>query len=100
MAGRKSQKMITATTSLIRAADFLACEVDGELVMMDVKNGHYFNLDIVGADIWNRLEKPLSLGELCAILEQSYEADAETIVSDVHAFVEKMLEHGLLQQAG
>lgn len=89
--------MITPTTRLMRTTDVLASDVDGELVMMDVKSGSYFNLDRVGTDIWNRLEAPLSLGELCAALEQSYEAETETIARDTRAFVETMLENGLLR---
>lgn len=89
--------MITPTTRLMRTTDVLASDVDGELVMMDVKSGSYFNLDRIGTDIWNRLEAPLSLGELCAALEQSYEAEAGTIARDTRAFVETMLENGLLR---
>ncbi|MBP7065783.1 PqqD family peptide modification chaperone [Ferrovibrio sp.] len=90
--------MITPKTRVVRATDILVGEVDGELVIMKVNNGCYFNLDRIGADIWNRLETPCSLEELCAALEQAYKADGETIARDVRSFIEKMLANSLLRQ--
>lgn len=91
--------MLTRETRLTRTADLLSSEVDGELVILDVQSGSYLNLDPVGTDIWRRLEQPLRVGDLCAALEQDYDADAATIARDVEAFVTQMLEKGLLQQA-
>lgn len=82
--------MMTPETRLVRAEGVLAGEIDGDLVMMDVASGTYIALDSVGADIWRRLEAPISLGALCEALGEDYEADADTILGDVRVFVEKM----------
>lgn len=92
--------MITLETRPMRTLDILTSEVDGELVMMDVGSGTYFNLDPIGTDIWRRLESPASIGELCAALQHGYGADAATIQRDVQAFAGEMLEKGLMRPAG
>lgn len=92
--------MITLETRLMHTPDILTSEVDGELVMMDVGSGTYFNLDPIGTDIWRRLESPASIGELCAALQHDYDSDVATIQHDVQAFAGEMLKKGLLRLAG
>ena len=91
--------MITLETRLMHTPDILTSEVDGELVMMDVDSGTYFNLDPIGTDIWRRLESPASISELCAALQRDYDTDAATIQRDVQAFAGDMLKKGLLRLA-
>lgn len=74
----------------------LFSEVDNEVVMLDVISGCYYNLDPVGSDIWKRLQNAMSVAELCAALQQDYDADAETIQQDVIAWLDKMREKGLI----
>lgn len=74
----------------------LFSEVDNEVVMLDVISGCYYNLDPVGSDIWKRLQNVVSVGELCAALQQDYDADAETIRQDVIAWLDKMREKDLI----
>jgi hypothetical protein len=75
----------------------LSTEVEGEVVMMDMENGLYFGLDAIGTDIWNRLERPMTLAELTAVLAEDYAADVETIAQDVSALLRDMAENGLVE---
>ncbi|WP_431860935.1 PqqD family peptide modification chaperone [Azospirillum sp.] len=85
------------TTRLRRAADVLAAEVDGEMVMMDVEKGVYFGLDAIGTDIWKRLEAPATAAELADTLSRDYDADPATIERDVLALLSSLSEQGLVE---
>jgi len=86
-------------TILARSSTPLSIEMDGEMVMMDVESGTYFNLDPIGTVIWKRLESPVRFDDLCRELQARYDAAPETIRADVAALLEQMRAHGLLGTA-
>lgn len=75
----------------------LASEVGGEIVILDVQSGAYFTLDATGSHVWRALAEPADLPTLCRKLERRYDAPPETIRRDVSAFLEKMLDKGLVR---
>lgn len=84
--------------SRVRQADTpLVTEIDGEVVMMDVDSGSYFNLDAIGSDIWRRLAEPVGVSDLCDALAGTYDADIATIRRDVMALLGQMLDKGLVR---
>ena len=91
--------MVTIDTVLVRTDHCLASGIDDELVMMDVESGHYFSLDAIGHDIWNRLERPLRVGDLCVALEQAYAAPLDVITADVLRLLDSMAGEGLVKVA-
>jgi hypothetical protein len=70
--------------------------VDGELVMMDVDSGSYFNLDSIGTVIWERLASPIRFEALYQDMHARYDAPLETIRVDVAALLSQMLDHRLV----
>jgi hypothetical protein len=61
---------------IVRTGDLLTSKVDDEIVAMSVANGAVYGFDVVTAELWNRLETPCTLEDLCAALMQLYEVDA------------------------
>ena len=82
-----------------RQDGLLAASVDDEVLMMSVELGAYFNLNPVGARIWELLETPHSVAALTAILTAEYDAEAEVIRSETHAFLTRLESEGLLKPA-
>lgn len=82
-----------------RNEDILATTMDGEVVMMSVEDGTYFSLSSgVGALIWELLEKPKTLDELVAAIQQEYDVDAKECESDVNELVKSMKKQSLVSQ--
>lgn len=67
-----------------------------ELVMMDIQKGKYFSLNPVAASIWDMLEKPLALEELCAMLTEEYEVEDEQCKEEVEGHLREMVKLGLI----
>ena len=80
-----------------RAPNKVAAEIDDETVILDVESGNYFRLNKSGARIWHLLEAPLSLANLCARLEATFEVDADTCRAEAISFLEKMREKRLVE---
>lgn len=58
--------------------DFLISEVDGEAVMMNNNNGHYWGLNESSTDIWNILEKESTFKGILDSLMEKYDVDEIT----------------------
>ena len=56
-----------------RQGDWLAAKVGDELVMMSAENGNYVGLSEVGARIWELIETPQAVDQLCARLQNEFD---------------------------
>ncbi len=92
--------MIEISSTVSVCADLLSTEIDGELVMMDMDSGRYFNLDRIGAVIWRELEQPRMVADLCRSLGERYEAPAGEIERDVLDLLRQMEDKKLIRVQG
>jgi hypothetical protein len=88
--------MLTLKSRVCRAQSPLTTEVEGEVVMLDISSGNYFNLDNIGADIWNRISDPIEIDKLCVDLRGQYDADIAVIQRDVLDVLNRMMEARLV----
>lgn len=80
-----------------RSADQIACDMGGEVVILDLKSGNYYGLDAVGARVWTLIEAPTSLADIRRIIMDEYEVDAETCDRDILAFINQMQAVGIVE---
>ena len=77
--------------------DVLCQEVNGELVLLDVRQEAYFGLNPVGARIWELLKEQQSEAFIVEQLEKEYEVDQAVLVRDVRELVESLEQAGLVR---
>ncbi|MDO4803610.1 MAG: lasso peptide biosynthesis PqqD family chaperone [Lachnospiraceae bacterium] len=78
-----------------RRPDVISADMDGEVVMMDIMSGKYYNLGTTGGAIWGLLETPKTIDELVDELTSKYDVDRETCAGQVGAFLESGVGKGL-----
>jgi len=83
---------------LIRSEEPLTAVVDGETVMFSPDQGAYFGLDPIGTRVWQLLEQPRSLDDLCATLGDEYDVDDDTCRADIVALVEQLRGANLVRE--
>jgi hypothetical protein len=69
----------------------------GEVVILDLKSGTYYGLDVLGARVWSLIEQPTSLSAIRDAIMAEYDIDAETCERDILAFLESMQGVGLVE---
>ena len=89
--------MISLKDKFVRDPGLLASEVDGDLVMLSIESGKYFGLNPVAKQIWNILEKPTKLSELCVHLIAQYNIEPMQCEREVLQFMERMNEQKLVR---
>ncbi len=82
----------------IRNSRTISGRLHDELVMMDPEQGKYFSLNPVATRIWDLLEHPVELTELCRLLMEEYDIDYETCSSEVEEWIDKMTDLGLVKK--
>jgi hypothetical protein len=87
---------IDDATTLARPGNLVASEIDGEMVILNVDSGHFFQLNQVGSRIWEALETPVTTGALCRAMEDRFEVDEATCRSDLVEFIGLLSQHGLV----
>jgi hypothetical protein len=82
-----------------RATDQIACDMGGETVILDLKSGTYYGVDVLGARIWTLIEQPASVASIRDAIVADYDVDDATCERDILAFLEQMREAGLVEIA-
>lgn len=88
--------MADRTERPVRRDGVLARRVDDVLVVLDPETGHYFQLNGVGADVWELCDGNATIEEIVTELESRYSVVRSTILEDVQALIGSLVEEHLL----
>lgn len=88
--------MLTDDSIVNRRSDLLWRAAPGHLVVATV-DGDVHQAHGAAPEIWNRIARPVPIGELVEALAASYELDAEQIRTDVIGFLGGLVAAGLLE---
>ena len=77
-----------------RIGDWLTAPVGEELVMMSAEHGKYLGLNEVGRRVWELIEEPRDVGELCRTLENEFEVTPDVCRAEVETFLNELVENG------
>lgn len=87
---------LTLADSVVVSDNQVSADLSGEVVILGMQEGAYFGVDAAGARIWALLQTPRRLGELVTTLTDEYAVPADQCAADVLAFVEDLLDRGLV----
>ena len=79
-----------------RNAAILFSQLDNEYLALDAEAGFCYSLNLVSGRIWSLIEKPTTLGALCAQLRCEYTVDEATCQQEVTALLFKLASAGLV----
>ena len=94
------QRAIGADTLIRRGEELVASDLEGETVMMSVRSGMYYGLDSIGSRVWQLVEQPRSVYELCDVLVEEYDVERAQCERDVIALLNEMRDEGIVDVLG
>jgi hypothetical protein len=86
-----------ATTKVKKTNKALSSEIDDEIVMFDADAGKYYGLNGVAAAVWNQIDKPKSVEEICDQLTTEYDVEKQTCIDEVLSFLPELQKKGLIE---
>lgn len=79
--------------------EVLSRELDGEMVLLDLRSGRYFGLNATAARVWDMLKAQTDADVMAQTLVDEFEVTTERAEADIHAFVSVLVERGLASYA-
>ncbi|MBE9205427.1 PqqD family protein [Nostoc sp. LEGE 06077] len=83
--------------SVVASREQICSELQGEVVILDIKSGAYYGLNQVGASIWNFIQSPKTVQEIQDAILAEYEVAAEVCKGDISALLEDLAAKGLIE---
>jgi len=87
---------IDINTRLTKNRAIVSNKMDNETVMMSIENGEYYGINPIGSRIWELLDRPAAIADLCESLMEEYDVSAEDCRRDVAEFIGKLLDKDLI----
>lgn len=85
------------TGRVVRREDRPTTELDEDLVFLDTEGGEYQVLRGTARWIWDRLEQPRTVEEICDAAAATFDTDPETCREQILPFLEELLELQLIE---
>lgn len=93
----QKQNELSTQTVISQQPGHMVSDMNGEKVMLSIKNGKYYNLGSIGGEIWALIEKPVTVEAVVTELESRYEVDRERCEMEVLNFVNELMKENLVQ---
>jgi Coenzyme PQQ synthesis protein D (PqqD) len=92
--------MLVGLDTIVARNSEISCASIGpsETAMMNVKVGECYSLNAVGSRIWELMEMPKTMAELCTRICEEFEVDAKTCEIAVLKFVGELIELGIVSE--
>lgn len=85
-----SRLMVQRGTGLIEA------EVGGEMVGLHIENGTCYGFNPTATRVWQLIEQPRALAEICAVLSAEFDVDPGECEADVRALLDDLASDGIV----
>jgi hypothetical protein len=73
--------------------------IDGEVILVRMDRGHYYNLQGTGAAVWQGVERGLSRDEIVSEMSRLYDGDNDAIAHGVDELLDRLLAEGIIVAA-
>jgi hypothetical protein len=89
--------IITLNSIVSIADEQISSDLAGEAIILDLKSGVYYSLDLIGARIWELMEVPRKVSELVEILVAEYEVSQTQCLRDVTVLLTDLEANNLIK---
>lgn len=72
-------------------------DMNGEVVMMTMEEGNFYNLDDISSRIWSLMEGPIAVADICLQLQALYDVAPGVCERDVLALINDLSKNGLVK---
>lgn len=93
------QSLLTKESCVVAVKAQVSAVLEGETIILTMRDGVYYAVDQVGSRIWSLTATPTTLGAVHRTLLDEYDVESEVAWRDLVALVEELLHVGLLERA-
>jgi hypothetical protein len=78
-------------------SEVVACDIEGEVALLQLRRGAYYGLDPIGARIWHLLSQPQRVAQVRDILTREFQVEEQQCERDLIALLVQMAEAELIE---
>ena len=64
---------ISLDSCMVVTSDQITSQLGDESVILNLSDGMYYGLDLIGTRIWGLLDRPRAVREICGVIQDEYE---------------------------
>lgn len=76
----------------------LSGDLGGEAVVLSLKTGKYYGLNLLGARIWELLRDPITLSSIEATIMAEFDVQPDECHAEVNSFIGLLESEGLIER--
>jgi len=76
--------------------DVLSQDLNGEIVLLNLKTGVYFGLDVIGTRVWQLLADHGEVAKILEVLLAEYDVPRDRCAEDLVTLIVKLQDHQLV----
>jgi hypothetical protein len=77
-------------STVVASKDQVSADLAEEVVILNLRDGTYYGLDIIGARIWSLIQEPVTVGDVRNVLLEEYEVDQPRCERDLLALLREL----------
>jgi hypothetical protein len=89
--------LLTDLSRIAATTNQVSSEMDGETVILNLENGVYYGLALVGARIWHLVQERTTFAEVRDTLLAEYDVHAMSFEADLRTLLAQLAEEGLVE---
>ncbi|MCX7013908.1 MAG: PqqD family protein [Candidatus Sumerlaeota bacterium] len=75
----------------------VSCEMDGDTIILELREGGYFELNEIGTSIWNVIQKRPSIQRIVAAMLDEYDVTGSQFRADLEELLDELVGNGLVE---
>jgi hypothetical protein len=87
---------VAGDTVLRRVEHIVFSRLDDELLAIDTQGGYVYSLNVSAGRVWDEIQAPIAVNDLCSRLMGDYAVDESTCRRDVVAVLQGLCDAGLV----
>lgn len=87
---------LTKDACIARADNLIFTDLDDETILMSIDQGAYYGMEQTARRIWELLESPRIISDLCSRLSEEYRVEPALCEPEIISFLEELREEGLI----
>jgi len=82
---------------VVASKEQLASSIGGETVILGLQSGRYYGVDRVSARVWQILQEPSRVADICNTIVSEYAVDRHVCEADLLALLGQMADGNLIE---
>ena len=82
---------------IVASTEQISSDLNGEAVLLNLKNGVYYGLNEVGAEVWSLLQQPKTIPQIRDALLEMYDVEPRECEAALLALLQKLADAQLIE---